>query len=166
MSKATILIRQATKADGEAQRAVTKAAWAGAYTHIFTPQEIDAIFSEKLKIEADWHKFRKERIGFFVAELGGEAVGTAGYALLHDGDGEVTSLYVHPKQQGTGLGERLWLRCAAALRERGCRRMMVWTLERTEAVRFYKHMGCELVAWGEFRAGEHVEAARGYSLDL
>jgi ribosomal protein S18 acetylase RimI-like enzyme len=159
-------IRWASEDDRKAQREVTRAAWEDAYRHIFDPEEIHGLFTEKLALHADWLQYRKEKIGSFVAELGNTIVGTAGFALLHDGDGEVTSLYVLPQYQYMGIGKRLWDECAAELRKRGCKRMTVWTLDRADAVNFYEHIGCQLMGHGKFRLGDHEEDARGYCIEL
>jgi ribosomal protein S18 acetylase RimI-like enzyme len=159
-------IRWASEDDRKAQREVTRAAWEGAYGHIFEPEEIHGLFTDRIALHADWLEHRKEKIGSFVAELGDAIVGTAGFALLHDGDGEVTSLYVHPQHQHMGIGKLLWEECVTELRKRNCKRMIVWTLDLADAVHFYEHIGCQLVGRGKFRLGEHEEDARGYRIEL
>lgn len=166
MENKTITIRWARDKDRKAEHEIKRAAWESAYGHIFTPEEIRGVFEGELSFHADWLVYRKERIGSLVAVLEDLVVGTAGFAVLHDGDGEVAHLYVHPKHQRQGIGKQLWDRCAVELRKRGCKQIWVWSLDKADAVHFYEHIGCRYVERGELRVGEHRESVRGYCFAL
>lgn len=82
-----------------------------------------------------------------VAERGGEVVAFAVLAPCRDKDmarfsGEVTMLYVHPTEAGTGLGTALMERSAEILETNEFRWLVVWVVEDNTAARgFYRHIG-------------------------
>lgn len=166
MQSKTFMIRRATDQDRAIQREIIREAWEGAYTHIFTLEEINALFNGQLQQASTWEHLRREFIRGFVAEADGQIVGTAGLALRIDDEGELVSLYVRPHDQGQGIGRALWNASINLFRELGCRGMRVWVLERAAAVHFYEQQGCELIEYGTYQIGDHQERARGYRLAL
>jgi ribosomal protein S18 acetylase RimI-like enzyme len=159
-------IRRSVPGDYMAMRAVNRAAWEQAYDHIFTPEEIHALFDNELKQETSWVDRRIERIATLVAEADDKIVGYCGCELLHNGDGEIATLYVLPEYQGHGIGSGLWSAGLGILREAGCRRLWVWVMARARAVEFYEDKGCGLTETGSYRIGNHEEVTHGYTLDL
>ncbi len=78
----------------------------------------------------------------FVARLGGEVVGTC--AAVPDGEDsfELVKLAVAPKAQGQGIGRRLVQRVIDFARERGARRIVLWSASKLgPAVRIYEGLG-------------------------
>ena len=159
-------IRRSLPGDYMAMREVNRAAWERAYDHIFTPEEIRALFDSELKQEASWVDQRMERIATLVAESEEKIVGYCGCELLHNGDGEIATLYVLPTFQGRGIGTGLWNAGLDILREAGCRRLWVWVMAKARAVEFYEDKGCKLTETGSYRIGNHEEITHGYTLDL
>lgn len=166
MTPARWSIRRATDADRMVRREIIGAAWHAAYTHIFTPDEINALFHGRVQQTSSWEDLRCERLPGVVADSNDGIVGTAGLARWRDGAGELVSLYIRPADQGQGIGRALWVASAAILRAHGCPSLNVWVLERAPAVHFYEHCGGILVQSGTYRVGDHHEPARRYRVPL
>lgn len=152
--------------DREARATVVRHAWEDAYSRLFSPEEIAAVFEGRLPMHGNWTTRREAPAGTLVAEVGGEVVGIVSTGRFRDGDGEVAALYVQPGHQGRGVGTRLWEAAVTHLREAGCTRLEVWTLSQGPAMRFYPARGCHRFATGSFRIGEHAEEAAGFELAL
>lgn len=150
----------------DARVELIRAAWRTAYAHIFTRAEIDGIFDGTLEGRGSWVVARREAAGTLAARRAGRVVGVAGLGLLHSGDGELAAFYVHPSDQGRGIGTALWERAISELRMRGCGRMEIWTLARAAARRFYESRGCDAFGEGSFQVAGHREPAIGYALDI
>ena len=165
-TKSTWTIRAATPEDSEVRREITFNAWADAYSNIFTPQEIAGLYNGQLKQSSDWTTEGSETIDGLVAEAKGKIIGHVGLALLGEGQGEVTSLYVLPAHQGQGAGLGLWTAGCQVLRERGCQEAEVWVLARARAVGFYNRIGLKRFDESLYRIGDHAERALGYRLEL
>lgn len=148
------------------QNRVIEAAWRVAYAHIYTPDEIDAVFRNRFPQIASWVNNRAQRLGNLLAESNGQIVGTSGRAKMDNGDGELSSLYVLPQFQGRGVGLALWERALNDFRESDFKAMQVWTLARSAAVNFYEAQGCYRYGEGTYRVGTHIELAIGFRIDL
>lgn len=78
---------------------------------------------------------------FWVLEADGRIVATVA-VKLHDDNGEVKCLYVHPDLRGQGWGQRLTRHVMDYAREHGKPTMILWTDTRFEtAHRMYEKMG-------------------------
>ena len=76
----------------------------------------------------------------YVAEVGGTAVGAVSV-----GNGYLSTLYVLPGHQGTGVGSALHNLALEQLRAQGCREARLWTLrENDSGRRFYERRGWTL----------------------
>lgn len=159
-------LRRPLPNEHQKQNKVIEAAWRVAYAHIYSPDEIDAVFENRFPQIASWVNSRAERLGNLLAESNGQIVGTSGRARMDNGDGELASLYVLPQFQGRGVGQALWQRALSDFRAGGFRAMQVWTLARSAAVNFYEVQGCYRYAEGTYRIGTHFELAIGFRIDL
>lgn len=159
-------LRPSREDDRPAIRVVTRHAWEAAYTHIYTPSEINGLFDGSLAQHGSWVRRRRDRAGAFVATVEDRVVGYIGYALLHDGDGEVTNLYLDPAYHGQGIGKALWDKAVAALRELKCQTVWVWVLAKAAALQFYLRQGCIPREVGTYTVGTHGESALGCVLIL
>jgi predicted N-acetyltransferase YhbS len=74
---------------------------------------------------------------FFVAEIGGEIVGAAGFKVLPDGSGKTTLMAVDPSYRRCGVGQRLQEARMQALRRLGCKRV-VTNADRPETIEWYQ----------------------------
>jgi GNAT superfamily N-acetyltransferase len=161
-----LVIRAAGEEDRAAVRAVVRAAWEEAYSHIYAPEVMADFFEDRLPESGSWTDGWDERLGRIVAEQDGRIVGVAGLALRTDGDGELTQLYVLPEAQGQGVGTALWNAGVEVLRRQGCAGMQVWVLARAPAVRFYARRGAVPAGEGTYTVGAQSERALCYRLQL
>ncbi|MBA2332887.1 MAG: GNAT family N-acetyltransferase [Actinobacteria bacterium] len=128
-------IRRATSADSTGAAAVVRAVYA---EHGFT--------WDASGYHADLDDVEESYSAFFVAELDGAIVGTAG---LSEG-GSLERLYVLPRARGAGLGARLLRAVIDEARRRGHTRLDIWTDKvLVEAHRLYERFGA-------YRDGERV----------
>lgn len=162
----SFMIRQATEDDTPGIRQVNRLAWESAYATIYTPDEIQRVFEGSLSQRNTWADRRQDRISTLVAEANGEIIGMVGLSKLHDGDGEITHLYVHPQYQKQGVGYALWRAGIEALQRRRCKKVWVWVLAKAAAYQFYLRYGCEPMEMGSYYLGEHEEKTIGCVLDL
>lgn len=103
------------------------------------------------------------RGAFFVAELDGALVGTAGVVPVEPGVFELRKMYLAPAARGRGVGQALLDACLVAVRERGGRRVVLDTTEQmTAAIRFYERNG--FVRDDAQRRA--ARCSRGYRLEL
>lgn len=103
----------------------------------------------------------------WVAELDGRRVGCVFCVPRDDGDAQLRILLVEPRARGLGLGSRLVDQCVGFARERGYRRLVLWTNDPlASARRIYLAAGFRLTAeerhssFGADLIGQH------YALDL
>jgi putative acetyltransferase len=93
-------------------------------------------------------RYGGERAGFWVAERGGEVVGTAAVRPMTE-DGavcELKRLYVRPQERGTGLGQALYEHAEAFARSAGYARIWLDSSRRfVKAHRLYERNGFVLL---------------------
>lgn len=100
---------------------------------------------------------------FWVAELGGSIVGTAGVFPVEPGVFELRKMYLSPASRGHGVGQALFDACLAFVRAKGARRVVLDTTEKmTAAIAFYERNG--FVRDDTQRRASRC--SRGYRLDL
>lgn len=92
-------------------------------------------------------------VRFFVARLGGEAVGCGAVRIDPEGYGEVKRMFVLPRARGMRLGQRILERLEAEAREEGCRWLRLETgIHQPEALGLYRAWGfAERGPFGEYR---------------
>lgn len=76
---------------------------------------------------------RRERA--WIAERGGEVVGSVFLVRKSPGVAKLRLLIVHPKARGIGLGGRLTRACLAFARRKGYRKIVLWTQSHLDAAR-------------------------------
>jgi putative acetyltransferase len=100
---------------------------------------------------------------FFVVELDGALVGTAGMYRQSAASYELRKMYLDGAARGRGVGQRLLEVCIAFVREQGGQRVVLDTTEQmTAAISFYEKNGF-------VRDDEQITASRcsrGYRLEL
>lgn len=129
-------IRRATPADSEAILSCLRAAFAP-YQSRYTPDAYqDTVLTPKSLQE------RMQTMSVFVAESGGEIIGTIACNKVKGEEGHLRGMAVRSDHQGKDVAAALLEKAEAELREAGCIRI---TLDTTEplrrAVRFYEKHG-------------------------
>jgi GNAT superfamily N-acetyltransferase len=118
--------------------AIQRAAAVDAFSHIYPPERYpfpdDAIREVWAEALAD------PAVEVYVAELDGEPVGAVSV-----GNGYLSTLYVVPSLQGSGVGSALHDLALERLRALGFAEARLWTLEGNESGRrFYERRGWKL----------------------
>ena len=131
MVDASPRIRRARAADSAAAAAVVKAVYD---EYGFTWDE-GGYHRDLQDVEVSY-------AAFFVAELAGRVVGTAGLSE----QASLERFYVLPEARGAGVGSALLTAVADEARERGQTRLEIWSDKRfTDAHRLYQRHGARVV---------------------
>ncbi|MBN1919984.1 MAG: isochorismatase family protein [Anaerolineae bacterium] len=143
-------IREATVEDSRELAHIQVDSYRRAYAGIFPQAYLDAFTYEEQ--EQDWCDLLTSGLQdiLLVAELQsgklvGYALGRPGFAEVLPYDSELVALHVRREFQGQGVGQKLALALARALKQRGCTSLMVWVLERNPARGFYERLGGQLL---------------------
>ena len=141
-----LIIRDATQKDAKAISQVQVDSYLDAYKPLL-PAEYLANFTYEEQ-EKDWLEWGVSHpVDYLlVAE---DETGIIAYALSRalaeeSGWGEVAALHVSPRHKGQGAGKALFLESARRLEQRGCRSLLIWTLEDNPSRGFYEHLGGKL----------------------
>jgi ribosomal protein S18 acetylase RimI-like enzyme len=131
-------VRPATKNDVETLLAIQREAAVDAFAHVYPPDRYpfpdDAIREVWAEALAD------PAVEVYVAEVGGAAVGAVSV-----GNGYLSTLYVLPAHQGSGVGSALHDLALERLRAQGFGEARLWTLrENGSGRRFYERRGWRL----------------------
>lgn len=154
-----VQLRQATLADAEAIAAVRVEAWRDGYKEI-----IPATYLAEMTIEESQQKWQRileamqanlDKICVYVAESDGHIVGFASANLLeHEKLGmqsELSSLYLRPAWQRSGIGRRLVDKLARTVQQMGAQSMLVWVFAENRIGRnFYEELSGEFLLEQEF----------------
>jgi DNA-binding MarR family transcriptional regulator/GNAT superfamily N-acetyltransferase len=90
--------------------------------------------------------FDAKRSRCWIAEAGGEPVGSVFVVKKDAATAQLRLLLIEPQARGRGLGRRLVEECIAFARRRGYRKLMLWTHENLTAARaIYASLGFRLV---------------------
>ena len=164
---ATPSIRWATDEDRAAFSGVVRQTQHALYTSIISHAEIDAAHDGTVPMRKTWEQRRAEAVGLLVAVVDGLVVGGANLVMHHDGEAELTTMYVLPAYEGRGIGSALWNASIEALRARAVPVLQVWTAPAAHwAVAFYARRGCTAFATGEASFGAHAVPHVGYRVAL
>jgi GNAT superfamily N-acetyltransferase len=134
------LIRRARSDEADTLLAIQRDAAIGAFGHIFPP---DRFPFPDARVREIWEQTLGDRdVEVYVAEQDGAPVGSVSIA------GEfLQTLYVVPASQSTGVGSALHDFALERLREKGCSRAKLWTLdENWPARKFYERRGWRLTS--------------------
>jgi ribosomal protein S18 acetylase RimI-like enzyme len=158
-------IRRAGSADAETLAELSRATFAAAFGDIYWPQDFEAFAATAYGLEKTRRDLADARIGVWLAEHDGVAVGyvLAGPCDLPHCDvtpacGELKRIYLTPQAQGGGLGSRLMAEALGWLERNGPRRIWigVWSGNRA-ARRLYERMGFAKVGEYYFKVGEAMD---------
>jgi GNAT superfamily N-acetyltransferase len=159
-----LLIRRGVIDDAAEASKMHAATWRTSYRGLVPDALLDGLADDRW--ENGWRRAFESldptRV-VHVAQVGGRIVGFAGGGRARPGappgyTGEVYALYVHPSQQGQGIGRRLLKAAAEGLVERGLVPVVIWTLFNNPQSRgFYASRGGVVI-------GEKREPFDGYEL--
>ncbi len=111
--------------------------------------------------------YTPERERCWIAEMGGEIVGSAFVVHSSDTVAKLRLLLVEPKARGLGLGTRLVEECIRFARRRGYQKLMLWTNSiLVEARHIYKKTGFQLVAEEAHHSFGHDLIGETWELEL
>ncbi|SFU40917.1 transcriptional regulator, MarR family with acetyltransferase activity [Methylobacterium sp. 174MFSha1.1] len=111
--------------------------------------------------------FDPGRAGAWIAEQGGEVMGSVFLAPASENVGKLRLLYVEPAARGQGLGRRLTAACIAGARARGYRQLTLWTNDVLGAARrIYAEAGFRLVESAPHRSFGQDLVGETWMLDL
>ncbi|MGR9373880.1 GNAT family N-acetyltransferase [Rhizobium leguminosarum] len=96
-------------------------------------------------------KFNKRDAGFFLARIGENIAGCAGYSKSDDGIAELQKMYVRPEARGKGVARGLMTACLAGIRNDGYMTVRLETVTfMSEAIALYDAFGFKRS--GDFRS--------------
>ena len=147
-----VVLRRATAVDAPAIAAVRVESWRTTYRDIIPDSYLDDMrVDESTEL---WFRVltapKNDTTAVFVAEVDGEVIGFSAGLMLSEQkfelDAELTAIYLKPKFQDQGLGQRLVRMVAETYQARGANGLLVWVLSENKPARqFYEKLGGELL---------------------
>ena len=149
MSEIVISIRHARSEDAAALSGVFGAAWREAYQGMIPDLALRKMIARRGPHW--WSSAIGRGRSLVVLDVGESITGYASYGRCRSGsvpaDGEIDELYLAPEYQGLGFGKRLFRAACNDLRDRGAKRVLVWSLaDNVRARAFYQRLGGRLTA--------------------
>lgn len=154
-----VQLRRASLADAEAIAAVRVEAWRESYREIVPAAYLAEMSIDESRVQ--WQRILEamqdnlDKICVYVAESEGHIVGFASANLLeHEKFGmqaELSSVYLRPAWQRSGIGRRLLDKLARTVQQMGARSMLVWVFAENRIGRnFYEELSGEFLHEQEF----------------
>lgn len=147
MLEAQVQIQPAAVSDLPEIASLASVIWRAVYPGIISKAQIDFMLGwmyslETLRCEMQTQGVRFERLLVAGRLAGFAACGPAGEPGVY----KLHKLYLHPEQQGCGLGSRLLTHCEREAARLGARRMILSVNKRNEqAIRVYRRNGYDVV---------------------
>ena len=130
--------------------------WLDSYSHFIPEEDLKAYFSEHYDMDSLRSLFHNPMADGFVAEADGNVVGFMRTARdPEENRYYVSSLYVLPQYQATGLGKALMKRSADEAKSFHLDRVWIGVMvENHQTVEWYKRMGYQVVRTEPFTMGK------------
>ena len=160
MKELVISMRRARTEDAAALSGVFDATWREAYAGIIPGVGLERMLARR------GPRWWLQAIGrgrpLVVLDVAETVAGYVSYGRCRDrglaADGEIDELYLAPEYQGLGFGARLFKAVRNDMRDRGMKRIAVWSLAENERARaFYAGLGGRII-------GERTDRIAGSSL--
>lgn len=165
MAAHTIQIRPATQSDREAIREVAREAWHDTYDDL-DPETVDETVDAWYDDEVFASALDEPGTAVLVAEHDREVVGFT-HGVVHEDEGDVLRMYVHPDHQGEGIGTALHERLREDLEDFNMQRMRAIDLASNESGRrFYEALGFEKSGEGTVEIDDTEYEEVVYTLEL
>ncbi|MCK5785800.1 MAG: GNAT family N-acetyltransferase [Candidatus Sabulitectum sp.] len=160
------MVRRALTGDADSIAGIIVDAWQTAYAGI-----VDAEYSASLNREKYSGVFtsiiRENKQTVFVFEKNNTVFGVvSGKKEAGKYDSQVVGLYVHPEEQGSGIGSSLLEEMKKHFESENCKTMIIWTLLGAKNNSFYKKHDGILRESKEIRLGEKAYPGVGFAFDL
>lgn len=153
------MIRPMTSNDIQHVQHIARKTWNATY-HGIIPEDIQTAFVEQSYSEA-MLLMRMKKTTVLIVECEGTPVGFANFTKKdHDGDSELTAMYILPTHQQAGYGKQLFDVTVSMLAD--AEQLFVYVDERNKAGRaFYEKQGFELLdVFDELFEGHPVTTAQ------
>jgi diamine N-acetyltransferase len=136
-------VRAATPGDVEALGALARLIWHAHYPGIITLAQIEYMLEQRYRPEVVRSELQRGDVWWELAMSGEVPVGFSSCLLTGEADEmKLDKLYVHPQQQGSGVGARLLASVRARARGLGCRRLILAVNKRNAtAIAAYRRWG-------------------------
>lgn len=149
-----VALRRLSESEIPLIRTLASEAFPATYREILTPEQLDYMMEWMYSEESLREQFRAGHVWFLIA-ADGEAAGYVsverqGERLFH-----LQKIYLLPRYQGLGLGERLFRQAVDYVRETcsGLCRMELNVNRNNRALHFYERMGMRRLSEGDFPIG-------------
>ncbi|MFH1880891.1 MAG: GNAT family N-acetyltransferase [Bacillota bacterium] len=141
-----LTFRKAVPDDAPAMAHLLTVAWQKAYRGILSDALLDGIDEDERCGRIRSIIGQNPAFQYYILETDGEMTGVSGVGACRDEDlpnaAEIVVFYIHPDDQGQGLGKNLMRDTLAAIRESGSAHVALWVLrDNHNALAFYEKAG-------------------------
>lgn len=151
----SLTIEYWTPEDFSLFREILRETWHDAYGGFITEADLDGYLDRHYSLDMLAELFRSPMVTGYIARVDGEPAGLM-RTQFHEERRRlyVSSLYVRPRRQGTGIGGRLLDRAECEARERGAGELWLGVMvKNTHALEWYRRKGFVFVEDAPFVMG-------------
>jgi GNAT superfamily N-acetyltransferase len=147
MSETQIKISRAVESDLSRVRELAQTIWRAHYPGIISNEQIEYMLTWMYSLETLQREVHHEGVQFELLRVNSELVGFAAYGPTSEsGVYKLHKLYVHPDQQGQGLGSRLLNYCEDQVATLGAEKLILAVNKQNRrAIRTYERNGFSVI---------------------